>query len=66
MSNTKNLINKKAINKLKSLANDITILCKTIIEELWTLVAKILFKEGKEDPNISIIKVTPTTALLLG
>ena len=35
---------------------------KTKIEELWTPVAKIWFKEGKEDPNISIIKVTPTTA----
>lgn len=32
------------------------------IEELWTPVAKIWFKEGKEDPNISIIKVKPTTA----
>jgi general stress protein 26 len=32
------------------------------IEELWTPAAKIWFKEGKDDPNISIIKVTPTTA----
>ena len=38
------------------------ILDKTKIEELWTPVAKIWFKEGKDDPNISIIKVTPTTA----
>jgi general stress protein 26 len=38
------------------------ILDKTKIEELWTPVAKIWFKEGKEDPNISIIKVSPTTA----
>lgn len=38
------------------------ILDKAKIEELWTPVAKIWFKEGKEDPNISIIKVTPTTA----
>jgi len=38
------------------------ILDKTKIEELWTPVAKIWFKEGKEDPNISIIKVTPSTA----
>jgi general stress protein 26 len=38
------------------------ILDKTIIEELWTPVAKIWFKEGKDDPNISIIKVTPSTA----
>lgn len=38
------------------------ILDKEKIEELWTPVAKIWFKEGKDDPNISIIKVTPTTA----
>lgn len=38
------------------------ILDKKKIEELWTPVAKIWFKEGKEDSNISIIKVTPTTA----
>ncbi len=35
---------------------------KTIIEELWTPVAKIWFKDGKDDPNISIIKVKPSTA----
>jgi len=38
------------------------ILDKTKIEELWTPLAKIWFKEGKEDPTISIIKVTPTAA----
>ena len=38
------------------------ILDKAKIEELWTPVAKIWFKEGKGDPNISIIKVTPITA----
>lgn len=38
------------------------ILDKAKIEELWTPVAKIWFKEGKDDPNISIIKVTPSTA----
>ena len=38
------------------------ILDKSKIEELWTPVAKIWFKEGKDDPNISIIKVLPTTA----
>ena len=38
------------------------ILDKTKIEELWTPVAKLWFKEGKYDPNISIIKVTPTNA----
>lgn len=38
------------------------ILDKKIIEELWTPVAKIWFKEGKEDPTISVIKVKPTNA----
>jgi len=38
------------------------ILDRTKIEELWTPVAKIWFKEGKEDPSISILKVTPETA----
>ena len=38
------------------------ILDKTIIDELWTPIAKIWFKEGKEDPNISVIKVTPNKA----
>ena len=38
------------------------ILDKIKIEELWTPVAKIWFKEGKDDPNISIIKVTPKIA----
>jgi general stress protein 26 len=37
------------------------ILDQTTIEELWTPVAKIWFKEGKEDPNISVIKVKPNT-----
>jgi general stress protein 26 len=35
---------------------------KTKIEELWTPIAKIWFKDGKDDPDISIIKVTPTNA----
>jgi general stress protein 26 len=35
---------------------------KAKIEELWTPAAKIWFKEGKDDPTISIIKVNPTTA----
>jgi len=38
------------------------ILDKTKIEELWTPVAKIWFKEGKDDPTISVIKVTPKMA----
>jgi general stress protein 26 len=31
-------------------------------EELWTPLVKTWFKEGKDDPAISIIKVKPTTA----
>jgi general stress protein 26 len=38
------------------------ILDKTIIEELWPTVSKTWFKDGKSDPNISVIKVKPTTA----
>lgn len=36
------------------------ILDKAKIEELWTPLAKIWFKEGKEDPSISVIKVKPS------
>jgi general stress protein 26 len=32
------------------------------IEELWTPVLKAWFPEGKEDPNISIVKVKPSSA----
>lgn len=38
------------------------ILDKEKIEELWTPLANNWFKEGKDDPNISIIKVAPSTA----
>jgi len=31
-------------------------------EELWTPLVKTWFKEGKDDPNISIIKVKPSSA----
>ena len=31
-------------------------------EELWSPIVKTWFKEGKDDPNISIIKVNPTSA----
>ena len=133
MSNTENLINKEAIDKLKSLVNEITVClfctdlktddgstCRPMtaikvcdqgniwffsekssdknkaiasdkevqlffshpgkssylvvngeaeiildtakIEELWTPIAKIWFKEGKDDPSISVIKVTPKSA----
>lgn len=32
------------------------------IEELWTPMAKTWFKEGKDDPNISLLKVIPEDA----
>jgi general stress protein 26 len=32
------------------------------VEELWSPLVKTWFKEGKDDPNISILKVTPTSA----
>jgi len=35
---------------------------KKTIEELWTPIANMWFKEGKDDQNISIIKVNPTNA----
>jgi general stress protein 26 len=38
------------------------ILDKVTIDELWTPIAKTWFKQGKNDPNISIIKVTPKNA----
>jgi general stress protein 26 len=37
------------------------ILDKIKIEELWSPTAKIWFKEGKNDSNISVIKVTPSS-----
>jgi general stress protein 26 len=33
---------------------------KAKIEELWEPIAKVWFTEGKEDPSISVIKITPT------
>lgn len=32
---------------------------KQVIKEMWSPLAKAWFKEGKDDPNVSIIKVTP-------
>ncbi len=32
------------------------------IEELWSPIANQWFKDGKDDPNISILKVEPLTA----
>lgn len=38
------------------------ILDRDKIEELWSAELKAWFEGGKEDPNISILKVNPTTA----
>lgn len=35
---------------------------KDKIEELWTPIAKAWFTDGKEDPNVTVIKVTPEDA----
>lgn len=32
------------------------------IEEIWTPIAKTWFEEGKEDPDVTVIKVTPADA----
>lgn len=32
------------------------------IEEMWSPMAKAWFKDGKDDPNVTIIRVTPVTA----
>lgn len=35
---------------------------REMIEQLWNPVVKIWFKEGKTDPNVSLIKVIPSSA----
>ena len=35
---------------------------KSTIEEHWTPIGKAWFEEGKDDPDVSVIKVTPTDA----
>ncbi|NMH27596.1 pyridoxamine 5'-phosphate oxidase family protein [Flavobacterium silvaticum] len=35
---------------------------KAIIEALWTPIAKAWFEEGKNDPDVTVIKVTPLDA----
>ena len=35
---------------------------KAHIDDVWTPIAKAWFEEGKEDPNVTIIKVAPTDA----
>ena len=38
------------------------IIDKAKTEEIWSPLVKAWFKEGKDDPNISILKVTPVSA----
>lgn len=33
---------------------------KTVIDEKWSVFAKPWFKEGKDDPDVSVIKVVPS------
>ena len=35
---------------------------KNLIEKLWTPIAKAWFEEGKEDPDVTVIKVEPKDA----
>jgi general stress protein 26 len=35
---------------------------KATIEEVWSTVAEAWFEKGKDDPNVSVIKVKPTDA----
>jgi general stress protein 26 len=35
---------------------------QAIIDELWSPIAKAWFEEGKNDPNVTVIKVTPSDA----
>jgi len=35
---------------------------KTKVDELWTPIAKAWFEEGKDDPDVSVIKVAPSEA----
>ena len=35
---------------------------QSIIDELWSPVAKAWFEEGKNDPNVTVIKVVPSDA----
>jgi general stress protein 26 len=36
------------------------VLDKSKVDELWSPMMKAWFEEGKDDPNISLLKVTPT------
>ncbi len=35
---------------------------KNTIEEMWNPIAKAWFKEGKDDPNVTVIRVSPITS----
>lgn len=35
---------------------------KNKIDEFWTPIIKVWFQEGKDDPNLSLLKITPSDA----
>ncbi len=51
--------NQSSSEYLSVLGNAEIVFDKKLIDEMWTAVAKAWFTEGKDDPNISLIKVTP-------
>lgn len=44
---------------LSILGNAEIVFDKKLIDEMWSAIAKAWFTEGKDDPSISLIKVTP-------
>ncbi len=42
--------------------NDVITEDKNKIDELWTPIIKTWFQEGKDDPNLTLLKVTPAEA----
>lgn len=47
---------------LSVFGNAIIVTDRKKIEELWTPIANAWFKNGKDDPDVSLIKVAPETA----
>ena len=51
--------NKSSSEYLSILGNAEIVFDKKLIDEMWSAIAKAWFTEGKDDPSISLIKVTP-------
>lgn len=51
--------NQSSSEYLSVLGNAEIVFDKKLIGEMWTAIAKAWFTGGKDDPNISLIKVTP-------